>query len=51
MKREKKETVNQNHKVNSRLKKESIVFIQTNSLNVSCIHANVELGKLKLSRY
>jgi hypothetical protein len=51
MKRERKEKLGLYHKVNSHLKQESVVFIQTDTLNVRCMQTNIELGKLKLRRY
>lgn len=36
---------------NDQLQQESVVHIQNRSFNASCIHANVELDKLKLRKY
>lgn len=51
MKREKQEKMGLPNSIRTHLKQESVVFIQTNTLKASCIHASVELDKLKLRRY
>ena len=51
MKREKQKKMMQSNNTMTHLKQESVVFIQTNTLNVSCIHANIQFDKLKLRKY
>lgn len=49
MKREKK--IGSRFAKNEKLQQESVLYIHNKSFSASCIHANVNLDKLKLRRY
>jgi len=51
MKREKRTKMGLPNNARTHLKQESVVFIQTDTLKVSCIHADIKLDKLTLRRY